>query len=100
MGTLVLDFPALGSTKTVQADAEAYDVSGSVSAPAAAEVTVYDGPNLDNLVEHVFVGPYSPHTWWGGSGIPLVKKVASGSKLRIVSTGAVSFRIDGPFSLV
>ena len=48
----------------------------------------------EECLDHVYVGIYTPHSWWGASGMPFAKDIKAGDTIIIEVTGKSSFRID------
>ncbi len=49
----------------------------------------------DELIEDVFIGPYSPHTWWVGNGLIGRKSPVPGAQLMLEVGAHVKVRIEG-----
>lgn len=64
----------------------------SVSAIKPSSVRVWLD---DELVEDVFVGPYSPHTWWGNNPLLGSRPLTADSVIKIEVGPAAILRIEG-----
>ena len=64
----------------------------SVSASSPTVVRVFVG---DTLVEEVYVGPYSPHTWWANNPLMTERQIpAPGERVTIEVGGGAIFRLE------
>lgn len=66
----------------------------SVSARESSFVRVAVG---DEEVEYVYVGPYSPHTWWSGNALFGRRGPAVDEVVTIEVGPAAVFRLEGDF---
>jgi len=64
----------------------------SVSALSPSELKVFVG---DKLVEHVYVGIYSPHTWWGNNSLFGRNEPLPGEEFTVIVGKSAIFRIEG-----
>lgn len=65
-------------------------VSVSAAAPTQMRVTVGT-----TLIEHVHVGPFSPHTWWGNNGLFERHEPLPGERFTIELGPAAILRLEG-----
>ena len=72
-------------------------VSACISAPEPLEFKakiIRFNKKEEECLDHVYVGIYTPHSWWGASGMPFAKDIKAGDTIIIEVTGKSSFRID------
>jgi hypothetical protein len=69
----------------------------SVSAQSGSRVTVWVN---DERIEDIYVGPYSPHTWWAGNALFGVHQLSLTDTVTIHITGEALMRLESNMELL